>query len=340
MAISVAASQGIAAMPDPVPRQSPTRSGFTLVELLVVIAIIGILVALLLPAIQAAREAARRSQCTNNLKQIGVAAQNYAAVHKALPMGYGRSVDHVRQSVGFIKEGLFTDLLRYMEEPATYDKVDFAYFSKGRQYHQDPARDAPIAAFICPDWPDARVTLSAPAGSEFQLGAVCTYAGVGGAVQSSGEKLIPSSFGPIPDNGAFTVTQATVNSTLTLIGVRRKLAQITDGQSNSFMIGEYVHRNCQFGMFKEEPPGNMRPWYLSGYQDAPYSYKILENPPNICVSRNDIQFNYLPMGSFHPGTTQFVKVDGSVHIIADNIDLKLYKNLATVRGGEVITDQP
>jgi Protein of unknown function (DUF1559) len=93
-------------------------------------------------------------------------------------------------------------------------------------------------------------------------------------------------------------------------------------------------------MFKEDPPGNVRPWYLAGYQDAPYSFKILENPPNICVTRNDIQFNYLPMGSFHPGVTLFVKVDGSVQTIADNIDLKLYKSLATVRGGEVIAGEP
>ena len=316
------------------------QRGFTLVELLVVIAIIGILVALLLPAVQSAREAARRSQCTNNLKQIGLGAQNYAATYKALPMGYGRSVDHVKKNVNFVKEGLFTDLLHYMEEQATYDLVDFTYFSKGRQFYQDPARDIAVTAFICPDWPDSRVTFSAPAGYEYQLGAVATYAGVGGAVQSGGEKLIPSGFGQIPDNGAFTVTQESVNNKLALVGARRKLAQITDGQSNSFMIGEFVHRNCQFGAFKEDPPGNVRPWYLSGYQDAPYSFKILENPPNICVTRSDIQFNYLPMGSFHPGVTQFVNVDGSVHIIADNIDLQLYKGFATVRGDEVVAGAP
>ncbi len=68
-------------------------AGFTLVELLVVIAIIGILVALLLPAVQAAREASRRIKCTNNLKQMGIACQNYAGVYKALPMGFARTVD-------------------------------------------------------------------------------------------------------------------------------------------------------------------------------------------------------------------------------------------------------
>jgi hypothetical protein len=79
---------------------------------------------------------------------------------------------------------------------------------------------------------------------------------------------------------------------------------------------------------------------VSGYLDAPYSFKILENPPNICVTRNDIQFNYLPMGSFHPGVTHFAMIDGSVHVVADGIELKLYRDLATVNGGEVESGSP
>lgn len=319
-----------------------SRRAFTLVELLVVIAIIGILVALLLPAIQAAREAARRTQCSNNLKQIGLAAQNYAAAKKSLPMGFGRTTEHVTKNVNFVKDGLFVDLLPYMEEQAAYDTLELDYYNtSGRQYYQDPARDLIVEGYICPNWQDSRVTGTAPPGFEYQLGAVCTYTGVGGAVRNQGEVLVPSAFGPVPDNGAFTVSQIRLpGRPPSLIGVRRKLGQITDGQSNSFLIGEFIHRNCQFGTPTEEAPGNVRPWYVSGFSDAPYSFKILENPPNICVSRVDINYNYLPLGSYHPGITQFAFVDGSVHTISDDIQLELYKDMATVNGEEVIDEIP
>jgi prepilin-type processing-associated H-X9-DG protein len=106
------------------------------------------------------------------------------------------------------------------------------------------------------------------------------------------------------------------------------------------LIGEFVHRNCEFGQFTEDPPGNLRPWYLAGFSDAPYSFKVLESPPNDCATRFDTHFNYLPMGSFHPGLTQFAFVDGSVHSIADDILLEVYKDFATVNGSEIQDDTP
>jgi len=327
-------------------RGESKQDGFTLVELLVVIAIIGILVALLLPAIQAAREAARRASCTNNLKQMGVGAQNYAATYKALPMGYGRTANHITNKVNFVKEGLFAELLKYMEEEDAYNTLEFDYYlTPGRWFYDDPARDLVVAIYVCPVWPDAQIIRSVPAGYEYQLGAVCTYTGVGGAVRSQGEKVFLSGFGPLPDNGAFTMTEEPdpASSKVRLVGARRKLGQITDGQSNSFLIGEFVHRNCQAGQVSDDvTASSVRPWYISGFQDAPYAFKTLENPPNVCVRRgSDVPyFNYLPLGSFHPGITQFVMVDGSVHPISDDIDLEVYKDFATVRGGEVTSNLP
>jgi hypothetical protein len=164
---------------------------------------------------------------------------------------------------------------------------------------------------------------------------------VGGAVRKNGEKLIPTGFGQIPNNGAFTMKQENLSIfSKPVVGIPRKLSQIVDGQSNSFLIGEFVHRNCEFGAFTEEAPGNLRPWYLSGFSDAPYSFKVLEKSPNDCATRNDTPFNHLPMGSFHPGITQFAFVDGSVHIIANDILVEAYQDFATVNGEEVEGDLP
>lgn len=326
--------------------RTETRYGFTLVELLVVIAIIGVLVALLLPAVQAAREAARRAQCGNNLHQMGIGAQNYAATNGALPMGYGRSLEHVENNINFVKHGLFVDILPYMEQGNIYDQIIFDYYKQGKQYYEDPARDTLIESYACPSWPDAKVTLSAASGYEYQLGAVNTYTGVGGAVRNRGELLVPSVFGKVPDNGAFLLQEirsgAGPRPRLIVIGKERKLGQILDGQSNTFMVGEFVHRNCCLGQLVEEPPGNVRPWYVSGFSDGPYGFKVLETSPNACVVRNSgacvtgnaINFNYLPLGSFHPGGTHFVYIDGSVHLIGDEIDIEIYKDLATTNGEE------
>jgi hypothetical protein len=213
--------------------------------------------------------------------------------------------------------------------------MDFRYYENGTSYVQDPSRDTIVAMFLCPVWPDGPVNTASQTGFEYTLGALLTYTGVGGAVRNRGEKLIPSGFGPVPDNGACTLGRGLVNGRFPVaIGRSRRLGQITDGQSKSFLIGEYVHRNCELGRFTEPSPGNVRPWYLAGFGDAPYQFKVLENPPNVCVSRSDIQFNYLPLGSFHPDLTQFVFVDGSVHTVSDGVDLSVYKDYATVNGQE------
>ena len=118
---------------------------------------------------------------------------------------------------------------------------------------------------------------------------------------------------------------------------RRRLGEVTDGTSNSLAIGEFVHRDVIDGAYVE-PPGNVRAWMMGsngGY--ASYVMKVAEFPPNLQVDRiNDgVRFNYLPMGSFHPGITLFLYLDGSVSPLVDGIDLEVYQALATINGGEL-----
>jgi prepilin-type N-terminal cleavage/methylation domain-containing protein len=323
------------------------RAGFTLVELLVVIAIIGVLVSLLLPAVQAAREAARLSQCSNNLHQMGLAAQNFVAAKGTLPPAYERTQQDIKDGITFVKRGLFTYLLQYMEGQTAFNRLQFDYKAAGKQYYDDPMRDTVIDGYMCPSWPDQKVFTTAPPNYEYQLGAMCTYSGVAGAIRNNGEQLISTNFGQLPVNGAFTMTtQPGTNmfSPTVLVGYARRLKEVTDGQSNSLMIGEFVHRECCLGQLVEEAPGNVRPWYVAGYIDGPYAMKVLEKAPNTCLTRLanscltgvGTPFNHLPMGSFHPGITQFVFVDGSVHSISDSVELEAYRNMATVNGEEVV----
>ena len=299
---------------------------FTLVELLVVIAIIGVLVALLLPAVQAAREAARRSQCLNNLKQIGLTTQNYMSANKKLPYGVVNT------------EGAMWSLYLapYMEQQSVYNQLIFEY--TGSPY-VDPARDIPVPSYLCPSWTDPTVVTGAVNG--YEDGALITYQGVSGATITglAVADMTDSAFGPIPNNGVFTFERVPVNGTVRFRGRARRGSEILDGQSNTLIIGEFVHRDAQPCATAgcDQAPGNVRPWYLGGYADAPYSCKVLEYTPNVQVNRNTPPpFNRLPMGSFHPGITQFVYVDGSVHVIADGIEKDPYYALATADMGDIV----
>ncbi len=324
----------------------PRDRGFTLVELLVVIAIIGILVALLLPAVQAAREAARRAQCTNNLKQMGLACQNYMATNgDKLPYGYaGKPSSPPARS--FQKEGVFTGLLKFMEEQSTYDLIQFEYGTNGipNAPFADPAANIVVSGFVCPSWTFPSVFGEADPGYEYQNGALVTYAGNGGAANSPNVQLIAG----FPDNGAFTLEQLETTPRPTITGKQRPARQITDGQSKTALVGEYISHNCDVATRgtcvrfpSEKWIGNVRPWYLAGFQarddglPSLYSVKEFERTPNSVGDTQIPGWNKTPMGSYHPGVTQFVYVDGSVHTIPDDIALSVYQALATVNGGEV-----
>ncbi|QDV71940.1 DUF1559 domain-containing protein [Botrimarina mediterranea] len=302
-------------------KRSPLgRQGFTLVELLVVIAIIGILVALLLPAVQAAREAARRSECVNKLKQMSLAAQNYAGANgEALPVG----------TPGQGRHGLFTYLLPYLEQQPLYDSIDL----KSTNARNDPLRMQVVGAYVCPDYPEEPVITTNPSTSA--IGAITTYQGNGGTFVTGGgrqELLASPSYGDLPLNGAFRWSED-----------GRALREVTDGTSKTFLLGEFVHIDRLPGLYSSLP-GNIRPWMgsprlASTSERVPYEFKVAVYTPNTAVDReaDETPYNHLPFGSFHPGGANFAMIDGSVHFVPDSVAIDLYKACFTVDGEEVVS---
>ena len=226
--------------------QRNERSGFTLVELLVVIAIIGILIGLLLPAVQAAREAARRMQCTNNLKQLGLAVQNYHDANNALPaarsmLGMSTNAHNTNQASGSTARGGFAaqvHLLPYVEQNAIYTEL-IAYTQPNRSperltspWHADsyknkfPALCTVITAFLCPS--DGNATQPSTDGHETGR---CNY------MSSRGDSMWNNNRHPDDEGSA---AAKTAHRGVFHVGDFPNMAAVTDGTSNTVAWSECV----------------------------------------------------------------------------------------------------
>lgn len=308
----------------PTMRRSRNR-GFTLVELLVVIAIIATLIGLLLPAVQTAREAARRSACSNNLKQLGLGALTYAsAKNNMLPPGAPQN-----PSTKVPYHGLFTHLLPFIEQKALFDglKLD------GNPKDDTVALNTVIPAYVCPSWSDPVVFSGQP--YWYMNGAITTYQGSNGAFYPTGQTaVLTSQSGDLPNNGLVRVGEATTAQAAT-VAASIKIAKVIDGLSKTLFIAEFIQRDAG-----TTAPGNVRPWILaSNGQRGLYTSKIVDVSPNQVVMRDigGIQFNELPFSSRHPGGVMAVHGDGSVRWIDDMIEIAVYKGIATADGGEAVS---
>jgi prepilin-type N-terminal cleavage/methylation domain-containing protein/prepilin-type processing-associated H-X9-DG protein len=308
-------------------RKNRFSSAFTLVELLVVIAIIGILVSLLLPAVQAAREAGRRAQCSNNMRQFGLAVHNYHDTMKLLPISIGIWPEGNAYTAQRNGKGWIISVLPQLEQTPLYDQFaehgfngDFGSGAGIRAPASVPYLKMQISVIRCPS--DG---LSQPtATDQAQLGgievAVTNYKGVIGDTRMGNDTSVHP-LGTMPDchanrgcNGLFY--RNNYQDKLTM-------ASITDGTSNTFMVGEDI------------PFHNVHSaaYYSNGdYCSCHGPINFYPKPP-----KPNEWWNVMTFRSLHPGGSQFCLADGSVRFTTQNVDHATYRAACTRQLGEVVT---
>ncbi len=292
--------------------RSPANQGFTLVELLVVIAIIGILIALLLPAVQAAREAARRSQCSNNLKQIGLALQNYHDVHLCFPPASFSST--LSNQLGWT-----VYVLPYMEQQPLYDQFD----QRIRGYTaQNAVALNRVETYLCPSSRKIYST-GENAGTPAMPCYATHYFGLLGPQGIN--PVTGSAYGGANDN---TVAHGGyANQGIMFSNSWIRIAEILDGTSNTFIVGE----------LSWEDAAAFRAWHRGINGTTSGTSKNVEYAINLIPYQGGLNFNDVSMGSMHPGGTHFAISDGSVRFISETIDMALYLAAVSRNGKETKT---
>jgi prepilin-type N-terminal cleavage/methylation domain-containing protein len=347
----------------------PAR-GFTLVELLVVVAIIGVLVSLLLPAVQAAREAARRSQCSNHLRQLGLAVHQYESVHRALPPHAGSSSFSAQARI-----------LPYLEQAGLYGRIDFSV----------PLLSGPVSARVLhPQYVDLAATVlpillcpadSGPRVYRVPLGGSDLY----GMAANNYMFNTGTATGTYYDDRYPTDGWLWQNS-------RVRFAECTDGLSQTILMSEAIRGDGQDTVLPAGEPDrfpyrkllNLTSGVSSnpagpGYQGGVFGGGIIQDPNLAAVTRLGTDWRggaggtgrgvgwirslnhavhvsgYLPPNSripdvgihgvgffsarsFHPGGVHSLLADGSVRWISDNIQLAVYRALSSRNGGELVGD--
>jgi prepilin-type N-terminal cleavage/methylation domain-containing protein len=298
------------------------RNAFTLVELLVVIAIIGILVALLLPAVQAAREAARRTSCHNNLKQVGLGLHMYHDTNKRLPAGWIAEVPGTRQPHWFGEPGWgwCSRILPFMEQTSVYNS-EIHFELPITDPMNTAARETKIQIFRCPsDIGDDTFVL--PAGDHY-LGSAGGYTPVRLATGNYVGVFGIADYHDVcePDSPEYNHCDG-LGTFILERGLR--LADITDGTSNTLVAGERSSKWAPSTWVGMVTGGDHAPARITG---------VGLFPPNSELEEEHYTHNF---SSFHPQGTNFVLGDGSVRLISETIDRAVYLGLCTRGGTEVV----
>lgn len=298
----------------PSPRISTTRKprrAFTLIELLVVIAVIGVLVSLILPAVQQAREAARRTQCKNNLRQLALAMLNYesaaqifpmAEVHGNDPRGYG---PHCwwDGSIGCWENLIFP----YIEQTALYDKLNFTANPQYLDIGNLEVLRASVPTTQCPSNPNQDFT-NAWNNNPLNVCRTLHYYAVAGSDEDS---TTPHS----DDTATYWHCNAHDGMFFNDSATRRQM--IRDGASQTAMLAEV----WGYGTAKNPPESRGMALHAVAYFDWP---------------PNSNHFDPWKSGSFHAGGAHVATADGSIRFLINSIDLSIMRALGTIKGSEVV----
>jgi prepilin-type N-terminal cleavage/methylation domain-containing protein/prepilin-type processing-associated H-X9-DG protein len=350
------------------------KRGFTLVELLVVIAIIGVLIALLLPAIQAAREAARRIQCSNNFKQIGIALHNYHDTNLAFPME-GTIPPNNTPPFGGYYLGITVRLLPFIEQTQLFSQFTMGNYQTNTVFSASESGTSLSDAFylsktvmpswyLCPSTPmkKSRLSVGGNAGTPRTEGLAAFSVHYFGIAGSIGVKPDGTDYEPL------YVTPATAGDSLVAKngffypGSETTFSSITDGTSNTFAFSEIAWEGCQhyrawyrgsfmrgsgtsatYSMMSAKSVSVYLKKSSSPYYDTSQQLRINGGPKHVNDSSTtvyDLYKGYSNIGvwgSNHNGGCQFLLGDGSVRFISETLNPDIMLACGSGNGGESVS---